>query len=815
MTGRKQTIKSSIALIILLILPASLLSVQETSLQRDVLPIVDTPSGTETITSAPQATPIAGNASPLPDERLLWNMLHNDKLQSLLRAIESWKHEYPGWQPPAGIVSALNHRGEQGAISNTMKAPAFHAQPESGLCQNLIEITTVLPSSEHARLTQLQKIMSTCLTATDRAALLEISQLLLQPASFEQLLNSVTNTEGHALNTIKYNQQKFWLEKFINANNHRAINKLLNHMGNAIEQHGDVALAEIVAWYHFSQKKYSASSKWFSLCQDWQPSNIEIVYGLALSLYKEGKINEAQPLAEQYRLQSPKMNALAFEITMHRGWQQYQQENYHDSLSTAIHAHSFLASPPSSEMLMAWSYFQLGEYANSRSLAEPHRQQLPQALQLLELIELRKKPTQGARLAGEGVGKIVAMHDEQRDSRKQFLTAYEAEISIDSLQAIDSPSLEAGLMWRHKSGETGTSKLDIYSLPIVSGLYTHNRKHRFSFTVLHTSLHSGAINLAGEPVGSNGFNSSTPSATLVNELNNGTAYRFDYQQSSKISPAFSLGLTPSAGAVDTKLTYELSLTQQISKGYWRTGLYARPVRDSILSYTGMHDPYSNVSWGRVLKQGVELESLYMLGNSWSSFISLSAADLSGEGVVNNRSLSLSVSLGRDMKRKGFHYFTIGPELAYQKFNRNLSHFTLGHGGYFSPESLIRLGLAINYLSKEALRYTFKGRFSLGYQKQSEAAELLFPNATGFDPALTVGGTALSYVKSSDSGLASDFELIGAYLVAPHWQLSGGATMRSSSSYSDFSLGISLRYLFNERQASYSHDIPGWMFDVAY
>ena len=722
-----------------------------------------------------------------PDERLLWNMLHNNKLQLLQQAIESWRHEYPGWQPPADMINAIRAK-EAEMKSKQQSKPVAAVQPKLSTCQNLDTLAATLPATEPERLVHLQTVLADCHTAAERTALLEIAQPHLQPQPFDVLLKSVTEPQGIALSEIEYKQHRYWLTQWINNGDPRAVEELLAHMNSnsAIEQHQDAELAGIIAWYQFNNERRAEAIDWFTKGRQWQPNDHEMIYGLTLLLYQEGRLSEARPLAERYQQEIPKMHPLLGEIVMAQGWRQYEQHNYSESLDSGRASQALLESPQQAELLMAWSYYQLGDLEKSRSLAVPHQQQSPQARQLLALIQQR----------------------EQQQPPPQVVTSAQSINVLGRLQSIDAPSLEVGLIWRHKSGTEGTSKLDIYNLPLFAGHYIHNGVHEFSLTALRTTLRSGTINFVGEPVGSNTV---APAVAPVTELDSGVAYRFDYQKNSWLSPSFSLGLTPSNGALDSAITYELGLKQQMKNGYLRAGLYARPVRESVLSYTGMYDPYSNVTWGRVLKQGVEGETLYQWNEEWSSFVNAAFANLNGEGVADNQMYSLSASLGLGAKLKGFNYFTTGPEIAYQHYDRNLSHYTLGHGGYFSPNSLLRLGVGINLLTETGERYLIKGRFAFGYQRYDEAAELCFPS----DATLTCGGTATSYASHRASGSVYDAEVKGVYLLTSRWQLSSGIVVRNSSGYRDVAVGVGARYYFDSRHASYSKDIPEWLFNAVY
>jgi hypothetical protein len=85
-------------------------------------------------------------------------------------------------------------------------------------------------------------------------------------------------------------------------------------------------------------------------------------------------------------------------------------------------------------------------------------------------------------------------------------------------------------------------------------------------------------------------------------------------------------------------------------------------------------------------------------------------DLEGENVASNQGVSLNMGLATDLRLRGFDYFTLGPDVSFDAYRKNLSHFTLGHGGYFSPERLFGLGASAHFLPLGA-RQTSSGDFS--------------------------------------------------------------------------------------------------------
>ena len=87
----------------------------------------------------------------------------------------------------------------------------------------------------------------------------------------------------------------------------------------------------------------------------------------------------------------------------------------------------------------------------------------------------------------------------------------------------------------------------------------------------------------------------------------------------------------------------------------------------------------------------------------------------GKEVADNLHTSADLSLSYDLKLPRCDSFTIGPEYSFERFDRNESGFTLGNGGYYSPQTFHRIGIGLNFLSLEARALVVRGSVSPGWQ----------------------------------------------------------------------------------------------------
>ena len=120
-----------------------------------------------------------------------------------------------------------------------------------------------------------------------------------------------------------------------------------------------------------------------------------------------------------------------------------------------------------------------------------------------------------------------------------------------------------------------------------------------------------------------------------------------------------------------------------------------PITDSVLSYAGTKDPLSGVTWGGVVRTGGDGLVSYddgLLG----MYVGGGGGAIDGKNVANNTEFDGIVGGFIRPYRSGDDSFKIGVNLTYFTYDKNLSFFTLGQGGYFSPQNYLNVGVPMEY-----------------------------------------------------------------------------------------------------------------------
>ena len=207
------------------------------------------------------------------------------------------------------------------------------------------------------------------------------------------------------------------------------------------------------------------------------------------------------------------------------------------------------------------------------------------------------------------------------------------------------------------------------------------------------------------------------------------------------------------------------------------------VKDSLLSYAGVRDPGTGIIWGGVVSNTGTLQ-LDHKGTRAGQYASASGSYITGKNVPNNWEVSGNAGL-YFVVAKGL---SLGINLTGMHYQKNLSFFSLGQGGYFSPQEYGLASIPISWFSRHK-RFEYEIRASLGAQYFSQDRAPFFqpesmrccPRKVS-SPATTVPGRTI--ISSRDSAIELRLtytSIFSARPITPEIMRRRQSASRSSSS----------------------------------
>ncbi|WP_421132461.1 cellulose synthase subunit BcsC-related outer membrane protein [Alteromonas sp. A079] len=374
--------------------------------------------------------------------------------------------------------------------------------------------------------------------------------------------------------------------------------------------------------------------------------------------------------------------------------------------------------------------------------------------------------------------------------RKQFLLAFNAhDPRVTAAQTKDAFTVTAGLHSLSRSGFRGLGRFDqLNSYISIGDIY---EGVRWQVALDYGQRYSGA------PRTNDWFGDSQlsePFGGITGFEDKGVRGELEYQKEGATyyaNVAYRFFDQP----VDATLTGQLSGTWYLSKTTVAGNVFRQPKQDSLLSNTGTFNAERTAPWGYAIEDGVSMLVAHNIKPLWTIAATASASQINGEFIKDNSQLSLRIDMNKDIAEAispQLDYWRVGPFLSYTTYADNLSGFTYGQGGYFSPEQFVSVGMYTELLTLEAKQWQVKLAGSLGYSRIEEGSAARFP--LGLPNNVIDDELASERIEAStQNGIAGQLLAEGQYRITDSWIVAGYVRKSYAVEFEDISAGIQIRY----------------------
>ncbi len=483
----------------------------------------------------------------------------------------------------------------------------------------------------------------------------------------------------------------------------------------------------------------------------------------------------------------------------------YLAGNYPRAIEFATAALSTPEVASDAESLLAWSHYRAGSYAQAAEIFERRYEQTgaqDDAEGLYFALAGLEETGQQRRIARDEGGPFSTLVRSNLDEeaaaasyrRRQFAAVEHFEpAQLEGTRNFSRISPHGHVIGRWRSGEGGEDRLGQISGGVGVRFGVGRSLIEADVTAIRLS--------AGTP--SPGDEVGDPRATAYVRSPTDDMFGFEprlrWTYETPLQPYLEIGTTPLLGGeVDATWTGRGGLIYHGDTGFRaQADLFRESRRDTLLSYTGLVDPTQNgVTYGRVLEQGATVNVSVPVADRWAVGGEALVSWLDGELTEENHRIAVGINAGYDLRLDGFDYFIVGPSYRYETYDNNQNHFSVGHGGYFSPQQYHVLGLYALFQSEEQAPWIWRGYVSpnLSYVEQDEADIL----------PLTPTGTRYGAEDSFGLGAAGEVEAV--YLADENLQLGGLLRADVNANYQEVAGGVFLRYIFGPRSSAVGADL---------
>ncbi|MCX4144387.1 cellulose synthase subunit BcsC-related outer membrane protein [Paraburkholderia madseniana] len=369
-------------------------------------------------------------------------------------------------------------------------------------------------------------------------------------------------------------------------------------------------------------------------------------------------------------------------------------------------------------------------------------------------------------------------------------------------------TVSGGIVFRNRTGEDGLSTLTDIEAPIQGRIKAGNGHIVVTATPVTLDAGTAAGNLSTLARFGAGLSNSTSANAAIagnntygSQTASGVGLSLGYEGR---SISGDVGVTPLGfpektivggaqynGAITDKVSYSLAVAR-------------RAVTDSLLSYAGARDSGSGLEWGGVTSNG-GLASLAWDDGTSGLYVNAAYQHYMGYHVASNNAYKGGGGIYTRLLKDADQTLTIGVNTTLMTYNRNLSYFTYGQGGYFSPQQYMILNLPVEWTGRNGL-FTYDMKGSIGVQHYRQDQSNYFP----IDPQLQSNaakqanfiGTGVDsnavYPGQSKTGVSYSLSAVGEYQLAPQLAFGATASLGNAYEYREWLAAVYVRYSFSKQ-----------------
>lgn len=223
---------------------------------------------------------------------------------------------------------------------------------------------------------------------------------------------------------------------------------------------------------------------------------------------------------------------------------------------------------------------------------------------------------------------------------------------------------------------------------------------------------------------------------------------------------------------------------------WTVNAHRRPISSSQLSFSGRRDPNTGITWGGVRANGVSLSGSYDRGGANGVWGDLSADQLTGKNVADNNRVRLMGGYYYKLINEDNRRVSVGLSSMLWHYQKDLSGYTLGQGGYYSPQRYFSLAVPVNYRQRtENWSWDLGGSVSWSRSTTKDQKRYplqnLVPDSYADKDAIETGSTS--------SGFGYTLRAVVERRLSAHWTLGAGVDIQEAKDYTPSHALLYVRY----------------------
>jgi len=204
----------------------------------------------------------------------------------------------------------------------------------------------------------------------------------------------------------------------------------------------------------------------------------------------------------------------------------------------------------------------------------------------------------------------------------------------------------------------------------------------------------------------------------------------------------------------------------------------RPITSSLLAYAGTRDPATNGGkrWGGVIATGGSIGLSSDQGGAHGVWADISAHQLTGQNVADNRRERLMGGYYYKLINSDNRRATVGLNSMFWHYQKDLSDYTFGQGGYYSPQQYLSFSMPVTWRQRTE-NWSFDLGGSVSWSHSKTQSQQRYPVNPGFTLASNP-----SSASSTGGGAGYTLQASVERRVSASWFIGAGVDIQQAKDY---------------------------------
>ena len=398
----------------------------------------------------------------------------------------------------------------------------------------------------------------------------------------------------------------------------------------------------------------------------------------------------------------------------------------------------------------------------------------------------------------EAINQVLVLLDQFEQVEHSDITIVENELTVDNYQVASLKAgmreswlssvdyIEVGFDYRQKDGADGRSDLRAFNMPIEARFHLDEGGSWF-FRVEPVYMHAGNV-IMDDPDQSELFG-----AVLLCQLENSVCPS-GYIEQKQIGASVAIGIEKDNWKADIgtiPINFEINdwvggfeYSGDLGLFYWSTEIAKRPIASSLLSFSGSWDPYSGQKFGGVTSTGVNFGFGYDQGESLGIWSSFGYHKITGTNVLDNSRTRAMGGIYYRLFTENPFQLTLGLNALTWSYEKDLSEYTFGQGGYYSPQSYASISLPIDLFGQVGDNFSYLLRVIPSASQTSDDFSLYYPTNPFYQSqALLVdSGPFFNGDNSKETSIGMSYQGAFEWRFATRWTVGATFSIERSDFY---------------------------------